>query len=80
MGLRITPGLTFVSAILVFALLYDPPRYSVDCCLALPTELLYTRGESEGKTEQAQAGRTSYLEDLKYIATVKSFLLNAIGQ
>lgn len=62
MGLRITPGLTFVSAILVFALLYDPPR-----------------GESEGKTEHAQAGRTSYLEDLKYIATVKSFLLNAIG-
>ena len=75
-GLRITPGLTFLSAVLVFLFLYDPPR-----------------GESEGKTV---AKKSSYKEDLKYIAGwsdllwnsfknisifigVKSFVLNAAG-
>ena len=29
MGLRITPGLTFLSAVLVFVFLYDPPRYTI---------------------------------------------------
>jgi len=59
MGLRITPGLTFLSAILIFVFLYDPPR-----------------GESEGKTI---TNKSSYLEDLKYIGGVKSFVLNAAG-
>jgi len=58
-GLRITPGLTFLSALLMLIFLYDPPR-----------------GESDGKAETA---RTSYWEDLKYIAGVKSFMLNAAG-
>jgi len=61
MGLRITPGLTFFAAFLVFALLYDPPR-----------------GESEGKEESALE-HTSYWEDVKYILTIKSFMLNAVG-
>jgi len=60
-GLRITPGLTFLSAILVLFFLYDPPR-----------------GESEGK-EEAALERTSWLQDLKYIFSVKSFVLNAVG-
>jgi len=59
MGLRITPGLTFLSAILIFVFLYDPPR-----------------GESEGKTITE---KSSYVEDLKYIGGVKSFVLNAAG-
>lgn len=59
MGLRITPGLTFLAAVLILVFLYDPPR-----------------GESEGKTI---TNRSSYMEDLKYIGGVKSFVLNAAG-
>jgi len=58
-GLRISPGFTFLSAIIICLFLYDPPR-----------------GESEGKTV---IEKSSYLEDLKYIAGVKSFVLNAAG-
>jgi len=58
-GLRITPGLTFLAAVLILVFLYDPPR-----------------GESEGKTI---TNKSSYTEDLKYIAGVKSFVLNAAG-
>jgi len=58
-GLRITPGLTFLAAVLILLFLYDPPR-----------------GESEGKTI---SNRSSYMEDLKYIAGIKSFVLNAAG-
>jgi len=61
MGLRITPGLTFLASVLVFVILYDPPR-----------------GESEGKKD-ATNKKSSYIEDLKYIGGVKSFVLNAAG-
>ena len=37
------------------------------------------RGESEGKEETALE-RTSWLQDLKYIFSVKSFVLNAVGE
>ena len=37
------------------------------------------RGESEGK-EEAALERTSWLQDLKYIFSVKSFVLNAVGK
>jgi len=61
-GLRITPGLTLLSAFLVLFFMYDPPR-----------------GESEGK-EEAALEKTSWMQDLKYIFSVKSFVLNAVGE
>ena len=42
-------------------------------------QLFTRRGESEGKEETALE-RTSWLQDLKYIFSVKSFVLNAVGE
>jgi len=62
-GLRITPWLTFLSAVLMLFFLYDPPR-----------------GEADGAAAtHSQPAKSSYLQDLKYIASVKSFVLNAAG-
>ena len=89
-GLRITPGLTLLSALLVLFFLYDPPRSSLPFLIffatlqgrpRLPENLfsMQKRGESEGK-EEAALERTSWLQDLKYIFSVKSFVLNAVGK
>lgn len=62
-GLRITPWLTFLSAIIMLFFLYDPPR-----------------GEAEGAAKSlSPVPKSTYWQDLRYIAGVKSFVLNAAG-
>merc|ERR1712038_252662 len=62
-GLRITPIISYCYIIFVILFLSDPPR-----------------GESDGQvTENRSFGFSGLLDDLKYIASVPSFVLNAGG-